>query len=113
MQLEDRMEQEAIAMVEQREAREHRVIGVIRFTINDVLNRYIGEMATRRAPEVIRLDIQRTLKELHGRFRHQGLLACSISYIALSITVDPGYIVDIKFGYDDVEVSLVETDWRT
>lgn len=113
MQLEDRMKQEAIAMVKQREAREHRVVGVINFTINDVLSRYVGEMSTRRVAEAIRLDVQRTLEELQCRFRQQGLLLHPVSYLVFSITIDPSYFIDIKFGYEDVEVDLVETDWRT
>ena len=97
----------------QRDARNERMVEVTKIAINNTLQKYVGEMVTYQAMNTIKHEVEYTMTELHRRFQHQGLLSFAAKYNVFSINVDPGYVIDVKFNYEKLEVNLIETDWRT
>lgn len=98
----------ALEVGEQRKIREVRLVEVTKIAINNVVNKYIGEVANRKTAEVLRCDVENAMRELHYRFQKQRLVSYPMSYNVFSITIDPGYALDIRMSYDGVTVELIE-----
>ena len=100
----------------QREIKKERVESIIKTTINDVTDKYEGEMASRQLVDTMCYDIKASVECLIAScFEEEGgldaVLAMYPNLSVFSISVDRYYVIDVIINSDGIKTDVIEKTW--